>query len=214
MTTALIIFDLDGTLIDSRADLCAAINRMRHDYGLPPLDLDTVSSFIGNGARKLVERSLRDTNTDIPEALASFRNHYEAHLHDQTTLYDGVRDGLPALRAAGWTLAVSSNKPGDWCRRIVRHFGLADWIETVLGGGDTDALKPDPAPLLAIMQRHRASASRTYMVGDHETDLEAARRAGVRSVFVTYGIGHPGEESPDHTAPTFADLVDLMTRGR
>lgn len=203
----LIIFDLDGTLIDSRADLAASANAMRGEYGLPPLPQSTVSSYVGNGMRRLVERTLAGSDVDVDEAIERFRGHYDRRLHDQTVLYPGVREGLEALVGHGCLLAVSSNKPGDWCRRIVEHFGLTPRFRCVIGGGDTARLKPDPEQLLAVQARCDRGADRTLMVGDNSTDLAAARRAGVPGVFVRWGIGRAEPEVPDHEVETFAELV-------
>ena len=122
----LLIFDLDGTLIDSRADLAAGINHMRSSLGLKPLPVETVCSFIGDGVRKLVDRSLRDASEpfDFEEALRINKSYYYAHLTEETTTYPGVRSGIRRLSEAGHTLALLTNKPGEASRAILKHFGL------------------------------------------------------------------------------------------
>lgn len=206
----LLMFDLDGTLVDSRADLAAAVNRMRADYGLPPLPPDVVSGYIGEGARVLVERALHPHPVDPHEALARFLAHYRAHLHDQTVLYPDVRAGLEQLRAAGWQLALISNKPEQSCRALLEHFALAGLFASVLGGDSTPHCKPHPEPLLVTLRRLGARAEDAWMIGDHRTDLQAARHAGVRSIFLTGGIGEPGPEQPSQTFGSFVALTKFL----
>ncbi|MCX6995567.1 MAG: HAD-IIIA family hydrolase [Kiritimatiellaeota bacterium] len=207
----LLVFDLDGTLIDSVGDLTTAINRLRSDYRLAPLPADTVRRHVGDGVRKLVERSLAEAPFRLDEAVRIFRGYYERHMHDTTTLYPGVAAGLRRLHAAGYRLAVISNKAGPFCRALLDRLGVGDLFGCTLGDGDTARLKPDSEPLRAVMQRLHAAPADTWMIGDHHTDLEMARRAGVRSVFVTYGLGQAGPETPTAQCDSFADVVTLLT---
>ena len=209
---ALAIFDLDGTLLDSRADLCAAVNALRRSYGLPPLDLATVTGYIGHGLRRLVHRSLQGHPADLDEAIRRCSAYYGEHLHEASTLYPGVPEGLRTLAAEGWTMAVCSNKPEAWCRSLVGHFRLARLFAEVAGGDSYPEMKPDPAPLLGIMGGCEATAEATWVVGDSATDVEAARDAGARSVFVSYGYSTPGGLTPDHSASTFAEAVSVLRR--
>ncbi|MBI3987638.1 MAG: HAD-IA family hydrolase [Lentisphaerae bacterium] len=215
----LLIFDLDGTLIDSRRDLCTAVNLMRGHYALPPLPLDTVAGFVGDGVRKLVIRSLPESGvnpaiggTNPDEAVRLMIGFYRAHLTDETVLYPGVRAGMEALWKAGFTLALISNKVVEACETLLRHFGIRPFFSSVLGGDSGPALKPDPAAILETLRALQADPGRTWMVGDHVADLQAARAAGVRSVFVTYGIGHKGAETPDKTFDAFNDLAGFFLR--
>jgi phosphoglycolate phosphatase len=212
MMPRLLIFDLDGTLVDSREDLAAAVNRMRADYGLPPLPVATVSGFIGDGVHRLVARALGEHPADLEQAVSRMKTHYDAHLHDRTVLYPGVGQGLADLHAAGHVLALVSNKVVAACEAILRHFEVLPLFALVLGGDSLPNLKPHPEPLLETMRRTGFDASRTWMIGDHVTDLEAARAAGVPSAFVTYGIGHPGVESATRRFDSFAELVRFFTQ--
>lgn len=207
----LLIFDLDGTLIDSVGDLTTAVNRLRGDFHLAPLAASTVRRYVGNGVRKLVERALQGHPADFEAALAKYRGYYAHHMHDTTALFPGVVEGLRKLRTAGWQLAVISNKPADFCRALLTRLGVAELFCCILGDGDTAHLKPDPEPLLEVMRRATAKPDGTWMIGDHHTDLEAARRAGVRSVFVAYGLGETGAEKPDQSCPNFAAVVEFFT---
>ncbi len=211
-TPLLLIFDLDGTLADTHADLCTAVNLTRAHYGLPPLSGDVIAGNVGNGIHKLVERSLEGHTVDIEEAVALQKKFYREHLADETTLYPGVREGLARLQAAGHTLAVLTNKTGEHTRALLEQLAVLPRFAVIIGGGDLPQLKPDPAPIAEVMRRVGMPAERTWMIGDHHTDLEAARRAGVRSAFVTYGIGNTGTEQPDRTFQTFFDLVKAFIR--
>jgi phosphoglycolate phosphatase len=206
----LLMFDLDGTLIDSRRDICTGVNLTRADYGLPPIPLETVSTFVGDGIRKLVERAFRGHPADLDEAVKKCAAHYGAHLHDQTVLYPGVKEGLQQLHAAGFLLALISNKPSSSCRILMAHFRVEPWFALILGAGDTEYLKPHPQPLLEAMKRLEIPAGDTWMIGDHRTDLEAARHAGVRSVFVSYGIGKAEPETPTVRFAAFKEVVDYF----
>lgn len=208
----LIIFDLDGTLVDSCRDLAAAVNRMRGHFNLPALPVATITRYIGNGVRMLVSRALEGTSVDIDEALRVQAPLYKAHLVDETVLYPGVLDGLGSLRARGHLLAVATNKPAEATEIILSHFGIRDHFFSVLAGGTFPVLKPEPDMLTAIMAEAGMKPSETWMVGDNYTDLEAARRAGVNSVFLTYGYGDPGRESPSLTCSTFAGVVAHLGR--
>jgi phosphoglycolate phosphatase len=203
----LLVFDLDGTLIDSVGDLTTAVNRLRADFRLAPLPMHVVRSYVGDGVRKLVERALQGHPADLAAAVHTYRGYYAHHMHDTTALFPGVADGLRQLRVAGWQLAVISNKSADFCKELLARLGVADVFASVLGDGDTARLKPDPEPLLEVMRRAGVAPAETWMIGDHHTDLAAARRAGVRSLFVTYGLGETGAEKPDHTCATFAAIV-------
>lgn len=207
MPAYLLVFDLDGTLIDSQRDLGAAVNLTRAAFKLPPLALETITSHVGNGGRVLLERCLAGAPVDLEDAYALWKSNYRAHLTVETTLYPGVADGLRALAAAGHTLAVATNKPQDASLSIVRHFGLEPLFYAVLGGGGACALKPDPAMLEMLMQQTGFAPEQTWMIGDNYTDLECARRAGVRSLFLTYGYGAPHGETPTLTLSSFAEVT-------
>ena len=162
---------------------------------------------VGNGGRVLLERCMADTGVEIDAAYARWKTHYREHLTVETTLYPGVADGLRALAAAGHTLAVATNKPQAASDLIIRFFGLEPLLYAVLGGGGPCALKPDPAMIETLMTQTGIAADRTWMIGDNYTDLECARRAGVRSLFLTYGYGETRGETPTLTLNSFADVT-------
>jgi phosphoglycolate phosphatase len=214
MNPQLLIFDLDGTLIDSRQDLCAGINLMRRHYGLAPLALDQVAGFIGAGVRNLVMRSLEGHDIDIDEAVRINNRFYSEHMHDRTVLYPGVAGGLKTLFDQGHALALLSNKGQAACLKILAHFKIAGYFRAVIGGDSPLPLKPDPAAVFEIMRLAGASAAAAWMIGDNHTDLAAARNAGVKCVFVTYGIGRTGDEKPSLTFDDFNSLARYFTGQR
>lgn len=210
MNTRLIVFDLDGTLIDSRADLAAGINHMRMHYGLEPLSLESISGYVGDGVRLLVERSLQGAAVDFEEALQINKDYYASHLIVHTTLYDGVAEGIPRLAEVGCKLALLTNKPGDPGRGILKHFGLDGYFSVIIGGGDIDKLKPEPDGVFKCMEVADAAASNTWMVGDHYTDLAVAENAGVQSAFVEYGFGDRRKYEASEKFASFAQLVEYF----
>jgi phosphoglycolate phosphatase len=210
MQKQLLIFDLDGTLADTRADLATGINLMRAHYGLPPISMEIIETYVGDGIRKLVERSLQGANVDVDEALELDRRFYREHMLDETVLYPGVAEGLNKLAKAGHMLAVLSNKPGDPSRIILKHLGVDGFFLRIIGGGDVPNLKPAPDGIIALMKESGIAAENVWMLGDHHTDLEVAHNAGVKSGFVTYGIGHSGEFTADQVWHGFAELVEFF----
>jgi len=204
----LIIFDLDGTLIDSARDLAAAVNEMRRHFGLLSLDVATITGYVGNGVRLLVSRALQGTTINVDDALRIQAPIYRAHLVDETTLYPGVAEGLRRLRDQGHILAVATNKPAEACDLILEHFGIRNLFVSVLAGGRFPVLKPEPDMILDVMATAGMPPDDTWVVGDNYTDLESARRADVRSIFVTYGYGEPGNEQPTLTCRSFGEVMD------
>jgi phosphoglycolate phosphatase len=207
MNSQIIIFDLDGTLIDSRQDLADGINHMRMQFGLEPLALETVSGYIGDGVRKLVERSLQGADVDFEAALTINKEYYFSHLTVHTYLYDGVADGIRRLAEAGHKLALLTNKPGDPSRAILRHFRIDQFFTAIIGGGDVANLKPEPDGVFKCLEAAGMDTDTAWMVGDHYTDLAVAKNAGVKSAFVRYGFGEERGIEPDAYFASFPDLV-------
>ena len=208
MAARLIVFDLDGTLIDSRADLAAAVNDMRIEFGLEPLPVPTVAGYVGDGIRLLTERALQGAPVDVEAAVARTRAAYGRRLVERTTLYPGVAAALDDLQALGYRLAVVTNKPHEFTVTLLGHFGLLPRLAAVLGGGATARLKPHPEPILRALAAAGCEADGSWMVGDHHTDLAAGRAAGLRTCFCTYGFGQRGEQTADLTVASLAELVE------
>jgi phosphoglycolate phosphatase len=186
-----VVFDLDGTLIDSRRDLAESANEMVVGLGGAPLEIDAVGDMVGDGARALVERACRAAGlaADIDAALARFLAIYDRRLFDHTAPYPGVGDLLARLHAAGLRLALLTNKPHAPALRLVEGFGFAPHLAEAIGGDAGLPRKPDPAALLALASRAGCLPGEAMMVGDSRVDLETARRAGARFAFAAYGFG-------------------------
>jgi phosphoglycolate phosphatase len=207
-----VLCDLDGTLVDSSADLSAAVNRARTEIGLEPLPLETVRGFIGDGVQVLLERAI-PRPAAIPQAIEAFRAYYEGHLLDETHPYDGIEAALDALAAQGLRLGVVTNKPESFARRILESTGLARFFGVVVGGDSLAERKPAAGPFRAALERLAAVPERSLMVGDGRNDVIGARNAGMPSCGVGWGIGDRVELralSPDYWVERPEDLPPLV----
>ncbi len=204
-----VIFDLDGTLIDSRQDLADAVNWMRAQFNLPPLALTQVVGYIGNGIKLLAERSLKGSDVAMEQGLPLLKEYYDEHLIDNTCLYPGVAEGLAGLRNSGVKLAVITNKPHTATLKILKQLKVYDDFDTIIGGDSGFPLKPDPAPLLHFVNKCGAVPAQSWMCGDHYTDLEAGRRAGMKRCFAAYGFGNPKDEHCEYSVSAFPEFVKL-----
>ncbi|WP_170392392.1 phosphoglycolate phosphatase [Ruegeria arenilitoris] len=214
--TAAIVFDLDGTLVDSLADIAAAANRMLADQGYAPLPEETIRGFVGNGLPKLVERVILHCGLSIErhsELTQVTLNHYSQASSAITSPYPGVKDALRRLRAANIALGVCTNKPEAPAQHILEVLDLAQFFDVVIGGDTVKSRKPDPAHLTATFEALGSIDARVF-VGDSEVDAETAQRAQVP--FLLYSEGYrksPVSELP-HLASfdDFARLPDLAMR--
>jgi phosphoglycolate phosphatase len=205
-----IFFDLDGTLVDSRADLALAVNLTRRDLGLAARSQAEVVACVGEGLRNLVRRAIPECDdARLDEAIECARGHYRDHLLDATVAYPTVPEALRRLRAGGWRLAVVTNKPRDATDAILAGLGLAPLLDAVVGGGEGAALKPDPAPVrLAAARLGVTGLAGSWIVGDHFTDLEVGRRLGLRRCFCRYGFGDPRDEAYDLAVDSLLEFAD------
>ena len=186
----LLIFDLDGTLIDSKLDLAHAVNATRAHMGMGALDHERVYSYVGNGAPVLIRRAVgpQASEQDLQEALELFLEYYREHYLDYTTLYPGVRPALDRLRDAGKRMAVLTNKPVRISKAILDGLGVGGHFFQVYGGNSFDLKKPDPVGVFALMKEAGVPAGRTLMIGDSSVDIQTARNAGIAACGVTYGF--------------------------
>jgi phosphoglycolate phosphatase len=215
MTQNAILFDLDGTLVDSVPDLAAAMNVLLGELGRPALSLTQVTGMVGDGAPKLVERALAAsdaTSIPFPAALDRFLALYEADPTRLTKPYDGVPAVLDALAAAGWRLGVCTNKPERATRAVLAGLGLARHFAAVIGGDSGPTRKPDPGPLLAALGRLGSAPASAAMIGDHRNDVAAARAASMPVIFARYGYGEAtlAGLAPDAFIDRFAELPQAL----
>lgn len=208
----LIIFDLDGTLIDSGRDLANSLNYTLEKQGIAPLSPDEIFSEVGNGVSMLVRRLLGTERDHLfRESLKIFIRHYEEHLLDNTSPYPGVSTTLKK-HSGDFRFALLTNKPLYLTEKILKDLNLDPFFEVTLGGDSAETKKPDPRGILSILEQTGTGAGDAVIVGDSINDVLAGRNAAVETVGVTYGLGsddfriHP----PDHVIDTFPDLFELV----
>jgi phosphoglycolate phosphatase len=210
----LLIFDLDGTLIDSKVDLVHSVNAARGLMQLPPISEDLVSSYVGNGAPVLMRRALGQeaSEADVQRALEYFLGYYREHMLDNTRLYPGVQDALDRLQSTGNHMAVLTNKPVRFSRELVRGLGLGSHFFQVYGGNSFEQKKPDPIGVETLLKESGIARERAVMVGDSGVDIRTARNANIRACGVTYGFQPEGfvEDPPDIVVDDLNQLVDYV----
>ncbi len=203
----LVVFDLDGTLVDSARDLADAGNALVTRYGAPPLPASEVVRMVGDGARELVRRLLAASNLDVPlnDALIAFLREYDTRLLATTRPYEGVIEALERISMKSG-LALLTNKPEYATNRLLDGLGLRRFFSSVIGGDSSVPRKPDPAGLRALLGRARTTPTRALMVGDSVADVRTAVGAGVPACLARYGFGF--EQVPDEERAMAAYEVD------
>lgn len=190
------VFDLDGTLVDTRLDLANTVNLMLRYYGEPPLSLEQVVGMVGDGMKKLLERALANRPAgaapiDFDEALEVMQRSYRANLNLTASLYPGVYVTLKELQAKGWKLAVLTNKPDDFCKSTLYDLGIAPFFNVILGGTPDFPLKPAPDGMQFILDiLGIEDPSDCWMVGDGAPDLLVGKAVGMKTAFAAYGFGN------------------------
>ncbi|MBF0455649.1 MAG: phosphoglycolate phosphatase [Magnetococcales bacterium] len=216
-----VLFDLDGTLVDSAPDLWHTLNHTLQQMGRPPLALEEVRHLVGNGARFLLARGLYGPQAEAPqnsetfeEAVRLFLAYYQDHLTDNSHPYPGCIPMLQQLTDRGFGLAVVTNKPEKMARKMLSNLKMTSFFKQIFGGDSLPERKPHPLPLLHTLEQLATPPSLGVMVGDSETDSLAARGAGCRLILVTHGYnrGVPVQQlKPDRTIDTLEALVPLLT---
>lgn len=210
-----VLFDLDGTLVDSAPDLATAVNALLAELGRPGVSLDEVRRWVGNGADRLLERALsgsldgRIPATELATARPRFLHHYEHLLCVDSGLYPGVTEGLRALHATGMRLGCVTNKPSRFARPLLERLAIADYFTAVVGGDDAPRKKPAPDPLLMAIEQLGVAPRHCLMVGDSEHDVAAARAAGCPVVAVPYGYNHGRDIRKAHPDVVIDSLAEL-----
>jgi len=221
----LVIFDLDGTLIDSRLDLVHSVNAALRHIGRPELPDDVIASYVGDGAPILIQRALGSEAVDeelVTRGLQFFLSYYREHKLDHTTVYPGIRESLKAIQsangaygsrnAAARKMAVLTNKPVVPSRAIIDALGLGAFFTQVYGGNSFATKKPDPEGARKLMAENGAGPEETVIVGDSHVDIETGRNAGLWTVGVSYGFApHTLEECPpDVMVDTPRELAEVF----
>ena len=206
----LLVFDLDGTLVDSTLDLANSVNATRVHMGLEALPIPLVASYVGNGAPVLIRKAMGADATDeqVDYALTYFLAWYRDHMLEHTRPYPGVLEGLEICRQQGCTMAVLTNKPVRFSQTLLAGLDMDNYFFRVYGGNSFPEKKPNPHGLLLLMQEAGVTPDRTWMIGDSSVDVLTARNAKVRCAGVTYGIQPESLETypPDLLLDTLARL--------
>jgi phosphoglycolate phosphatase len=209
---SVLIFDLDGTLVDSKRDLTASVNHIRHQFDLPVLTEQEIARFIGDGALMLIRRAIgpKATESNVQSGLQMFLSYYRAHMLDCSTLYPGVRETIERLTDC--KLAVLTNKPVHFSCAMLDGLGIYHHFAAVYGGNSFDHKKPDPVGIFQILSDTKGNRERTWMIGDSAVDVLTGRNAGVKTCGVTYGYATETfrDVPPDFVIDNFSDLEALV----
>ena len=208
-----LIFDLDGTLIDSKLDLALAVDATLKHMGRASLPHETIAGYVGRGAPALIRSVLGENvaNEEVETGLAYFLSYYRAHMLDNTVTYPGVREGLAAL--AKYPMAVLTNKPVRFSKAILEGLNLSPFFKYVYGGNSFETKKPDPEGVNVLLRDLDVDASEAMVVGDSDVDVRTARNAGVWACGVTYGLGLASLRvtSPDLMLDSLEELSAHLT---
>jgi len=211
----LVVFDLDGTLADTKRDLAQSVNAMRKYMELGPLPVEAVASYVGQGVTVLIKRALGNHASDgeVEKGITFFLDYYAHHLLDNTIAYPGVREALEGL--GNRKLAILTNKPTNFSREIIAGLGLASYFFEIYGGDSFPLKKPHPMGIKTLMSRVSIPAGQTLIVGDSDTDVFTGRNAGVWTCGVTYGFGPQSLEvaAPDLLLDNLRDLPPALDGG-
>ena len=214
MRIRLLVFDLDGTLVDSKLDLAQAVNATRADAGWPPLAEEMIFSYVGDGAPTLIRRAIGEQATDaeLDHSLQFFLGYYRAHMLDHTRPYPGVPEALDRFRAAGVRMAVLTNKPVRFSRDLLGGLGLVEHFQVIYGGNSFENKKPHPEGLQKVMTELGVVPGETLVVGDSAVDVLTARNADALSCGVTYGFQPEtlAANPPDLLVASLPELADLI----
>jgi phosphoglycolate phosphatase len=213
MTIRVIIFDLDGTLVDSSIDICHAINYALEGLNVPAVTVPETISLIGEGIARLFEKitDIYNIHSDKELLVQRFLEHYSAHLVDNTTVYPGVMDTLKALN--GYHKIVISNKREDLSVRVLERLGISKYLDLVVGSDTTPEKKPSPVPIRYVLSKFGISPEEAVIIGDSNFDIEAGKAAGITTIAVTYGYRAPSVlQGADYIINTMPEVVRIIEK--
>lgn len=211
MGTELLIFDLDGTLVDSSVDISNALNYAIEPFGIEPVSVAETLTLIGEGVTRLIGKLIerRKANLDLPVLLDRFLDHYSAHFADYTRPFPGTEAVLQAL--SGPRKAIVSNKMESLTLQVLESMNLSPYFDYVAGGDTSSEKKPSPLPILRVLSHFGILAENAVLVGDSIYDIEAGRAAGVRTIAALYGYGSPGfSREADYEIATIGELPEII----
>ena len=208
----LIVFDLDGTLIDSVPDLTDAANHVRTEFGLPILSQVEVRNLVGDGSKRFVEQVLPEFGEEEHQkGLELFLDYNFRHIADKTDFYPGVTETLECLKSSGYILVIVSNKYRSHCKEILRLLKADNFFSAILGADSLPERKPSPTPVIHLMKQFCVSEDETVMIGDSINDIAAGKSAGVLTIGCDYGYGKEGElRDADHTVSEIRQVIPFL----
>ena len=207
---SLIVYDFDGTLVDTLFDIADAVNLSLNELGLRTLSRETIRKYVGKGVERLMAQSINGY-ADLARAVELFRKHYSENQMNHTRFYPSGREILDHFRDK--KQAICSNKPEDFVRRILQSLESLDPFDAILGGDSVKSKKPDPEGMLHLLDRFQCAPEMAVLVGDSPVDIETGKRAGVYTCVVNYGLGDPKEIAsvgPDCSIDHLSELKDLF----
>ena len=215
VVATLLLFDLDGTLVDSAKDIALSVNELLVGLGRSPLPLEQIYGYIGSGVRKLLSRALaEESEAALDAAQARYLPIYRRRLLDHTVPYPGVEEGVRSLQRANRALVVLTNKPRREARELLSGLGLAKRFHAIEGGDSFSHRKPHPIGVQTLLERFHASPSECLFVGDSAIDLATARNAGVPCCLVRYGLGFTPDLDPDYFVNDLRELAPIANASR
>jgi phosphoglycolate phosphatase len=207
-----LIYDLDGTLVDSLSDITSSVNSVRKEKGFDNLPLKQVRSYLGNGLKDLVSKAILGKDEEFKqEVLGSFKSHYEKCMLDTTVMFSGVKEMLESLKDK--KKAILTNKNEVYAKDIVRYLGVSDYFVEIWGGDTLDVRKPDPKTILELAKKTKSNLSKTVMIGDSSNDFLVAKASGVASIAVSYGycdLKQIESYKPDFIVKKPQEIVDIV----
>lgn len=208
----LLIFDLDGTLIDSKLDLAHAVNATRLHLGRPPLDTELIATYVGNGAPVLLRRALgpEASEEEVAGALQYFLAYYGEHALENTRPYPGIREAIETLAGEGLLMAVLTNKPTAISKRILDGLDLSRHFARIYGGNSFEHKKPDPTGVRKLLSELEVNSESAMLVGDSSVDVRTARNAGIRMCGVSYGF--QPDSFQEHPPDIIVDRPEELVR--
>jgi phosphoglycolate phosphatase len=210
--TSLIVYDFDGTLVDTLFDIADAVNLSLNELGVRTLSRETIRKYVGKGVERLMAQSIDGTGyADLSRAVEMFRKYYSENLMNHTRFYPSGREILHHFRDK--KQAICSNKPEDFVRRILESLESLESFDAILGGDSLKSRKPDPEGLLHLLERFQCSPEQAVLVGDSPVDIETGKRAGVYTCVVNFGFGNPKEiasAGPDCSIDHLLQLKDIL----
>jgi len=220
MTTPItLIFDLDGTLVESAPDLCAAMNAVLRSEGRDEVSLDDVRLMVGQGARALIRKGMEKTGDmaseeDVERLFPVFMEYYIDHIADHSTPYPHLFEALEELKNQGFIFAICTNKPEGASHLLVDKLDMGHWFSSLVGADTLPTKKPDPAPLVAAAERAGGDISKAIMIGDSITDVSAARNAGIPVIGVSFGYTQTpmAELNPDALIDGYPEFIDAVQK--